>query len=211
MPEWIYDPRLRGSGYRDAESGRILSLSQVRSMLDAHIDGAVDVGGTLADLVGDGMIRPEEWLEAMRQEIKDAYVAAYISGRGGRDMMGAEDWGSVGGSIADQYQFLDGFYDDILTQDLTPAQIAARASMYFNSAREAYERAMLRSAGEHGWTEHAWRLASAEHCDDCVVLAGEGFKPIDEPFIAPSSGQVAIPGSGDTICLTNCQCHQEFR
>jgi hypothetical protein len=210
MP-WTYDPRLRGSGYRDLDTGRILSNDEVRGLVDISIDAGEDVTGTLAGLVANDQLSAADWEERMREEIKDQYIAQYLSGAGGRDQMDSVDWGSVGGMIADQYRFLDDFADDVETGDLSEAQIAARSEMYINSSREAYERALLRSSPEHGWTEKAWGLSEVENCEDCIFLSSLGFIPVTEPFVAPSTGKEAIPGGGNTICLTNCQCGTEYR
>lgn len=51
-----------------------------------------------------------------------------------------------------------------------------------------------------------WRLGVAEHCADCLELAGGG------PYTAPGEGGnplPTVPRAGDTRCLGNCRCHLE--
>jgi len=211
MP-FTYDPRLRGTGYRNIETGRLVTYAEVRTEIDTAISAGGDVMGVLADMVSTNSISPDDWHAAMRTEIKDQYIAQYLVGRGGTDQMTQSDWGSIGGSIADQYRYLDGFYGEVAAGDLTEGQIRARARMYANSSREAYERGLLAASQSRGYSEHRWVMnAAAENCPDCEDLSGEGWKSIDEEFISPSSGRPAIPGSGETVCLTNCQCYLDYR
>ncbi len=210
MP-FIYDPRLHGSGYRDTVTGKIISYQEVRTQLEQLLRAASDATGTLSDLVSDKVIDAAAWRAALRQEIKDNYITQYLLGIGGREMMTAEDWGSVGGMIADQYRYLEGFYAEVAAGKLSREQIDARSRMYINSSREAYERALARASERRGKRQHRWTLSPAEHCDDCVALAGEGWKTAMEPFVSPSTGQPALPGNGATQCLTNCKCHIEYR
>lgn len=155
------------------------------------------------ELASTGALDPDAFRAQMREEIKDAYIDQYILGIGGRDQMTAADWGSVGGMIADQYRYLDGFIDEIRAGTLTEEQIRARAGMYINSSREAFERATQRNAQELKLTEMAWTLGEAEHCPDCLDLAAMGWVPM---------GTITqYPGGGQTQCLTNCQCHIAYR
>jgi hypothetical protein len=170
-----------------------------------------DVQLTLSEMVADQAISPGDWQSALRQEIKDNYLTQYFVGRGGREQMTPQDWGSVGGMIGEQYGYLEDFAAEVAAGDLSQGQIYNRARMYINSSREAYERGLQRTVEERGYTEHRWVLANAEHCEDCISLAEEGWKPVEEPFISPSTGEETLPGMGDTICLTSCQCHIEYR
>lgn len=212
MP-FIYDPRIRGSGYRDAVTGRIISRHEVLEQVEVMISRSDDVVTALTQMLGNRTISLDTWHQVMRQEIKDNYITQYLAGRGGRGKMTPTDWGSIGGMVAEQYKYLSAFRDEIASGDLSLGQIRVRASMYLNSSREAFERAQQRAVLEAEiYKEHAWVMAeAADHCDDCVDLARLGWQPIDEPFISPSTGVETVPGAGDTICLTNCKCHLEYR
>lgn len=210
MP-FIYDPNLKGSGYRDTDTGRIVSYAAVREQVDAMIAASEDVQLTMAQMVSEGAISPTGWRDALRQELKDNYITQYATGRGGRQQMGPRDWGSIGGMLKEQYGYLEGFYAQVAAGELSEGQIYARSRMYVNSSREAYERGLSRAAVDRPYNEHRWDLGNAEHCEDCVALASLGWISIDEPFVSPSTGEETLPGMGDTICLTNCQCHVEYR
>lgn len=212
MPAWSYDPNLKGSGYRDTTTGRFISRATLNTLLDTFVGASEDPAATLADLLAAGNISAQDWLRAFREELKDVYIDTYLLGIGGRAQMTPADWGSVGGMLAEQYRYLDGFYQEILAGNLSEGQIRLRMSMYVNSSREAYARAQAKTAAGHGFTEKAWRVdAQAEHCPDCEVIAGVGWIPVTEEFISPSTGGPALPGSGDTVCLTSCKCTVEYR
>jgi hypothetical protein len=74
--------------------------------------------------------------------------------------------------------------------------------MYVNSAREGFEKATTKNAKAAGYTEELWVLGEAEHCDDCLEYAGEGWQEV---------GHFPVPGAGATLCKTACQCHLEHR
>jgi len=141
----------------------------------------------------------------MREEIKAEYIRQYMLGRGGRAQMTSQDWGSIGGMIADQYRYLKDFAKLVAEGKLSEAQIRARAAMYANSAREGFERGQARANADA--KDVIWVLGpvKTEHCNDCVAFAEMGVQLVaDDPY----SG--AMPGSGNTECLTNCACHLEY-
>ena len=144
MPDWIYDPRLKGSGYRDLETGRILSRDQARELVAIQITAGEDVSAVMSTLYTGGQISPDDWRTSFRQEIKDQYITQYLEGRGGRSQMSQADWGSVGGMIADQYRYLEGFYDELSDpeNEYSDEYISSRMNMYINASREAYERVL---------------------------------------------------------------------
>lgn len=165
MP-WRYDPRaLR---YRDSETGRFLAGGRAAELANAAIEAGQEVTQVMADMVTDGRLSPADWQARMRREIKDAYVQQYMLGRGGRAQMTQADWGSVGGSLSEQYRHLDrkqnNFYGQVQTGDMSADAIAARSRMYMNSAREAYERGQARRLRGSAYDEVRWVLGDAEHC-----------------------------------------------
>ena len=116
------------------------------------------------------------------------------------------DYGRLGNMLRNQYGFLDRFAQEIAAGNISQAQIAARAKMYFASATQAFERAQAAGRGiqlsqypgsgqtqcmsnckcslrfeekETTW-EVTWRLGVAEHCDDCVALASS-WNPLVVP------------------------------
>jgi len=184
-------PRLRVG--REAE--RIAGLSPV---------------GEWANSVYTGEMPMDVWQQTMRQEIKTRYIQQYMAGRGGMGPMTQADWGSIGGQVADQYRYLDGFAREIAEGKLSEAQIAQRSEMYMNSSREAFERGQKRAAEAAGLKEVIWIKTAKESCEDCIALANLGWQKA-EPWPFKVGGVNAICGSGATRCLTNCRCFLEYR
>jgi hypothetical protein len=191
--------------FRD-DLGRFVARNTIDQFVTQSIMTSTNVTDSLAQMVSNGLINVNDWKDTMRQEIKDEYIRQYLSSMGGREFMTQKDWGSIGGMLTEQYKYLDNFANDIATGELSEAQIMARSSMYVNSASEARERARERVATDLDYDMVEWVVdASLENCDDCLAFAAMGVVSIDED---PYNG--AYPGSGDTVCLTNCGCHEEY-
>jgi hypothetical protein len=141
---WTYYPD--SYKFRDDDTGRFASKRDVWKWSDASMDEqAAQTRGLAAELTEGGTVGA--WEAEMRRRIKAEYIRQYLLGRGGRNAMTAEDWGSLGGMIADQYRYLDGFAAEIAAGKLSEAMIAARSEMYLLSAREAFNRAQARARG----------------------------------------------------------------
>jgi hypothetical protein len=194
----------KGTGVFYTNDGETVPLRKVAKLSGLSIDKSAQATAKLAKLVADGSITPEEWAVLMKTEIKQEYIRQYLLGHGGRlDDMTHSDWGKLGNMIKDQYRYLRGFAGDVSTGDLSEEQIAARAGMYANSSREAYERARGKVMDEAGMDEEAWALGpKQDHCDDCVGYSQDGWMPI---------GTFPDPGDGTTQCLTNCGCTKIYR
>jgi len=199
MP-WGWDPTAKR--YRDLDTGRFMLRSEVLAWVEESLDASTVATDQLAQFVIDGVISPADFGLLMRQELKEEYIRQYLLGIGGRAQMTPQDWGSIGGMLADQYRYLDRFVDEIASGEVPPGSLLLRVRMYANSAREAYERAHLKNANALGMVEENWVLGDAEHCSDCVAFAGMGWQPI---------GTFPFPGEGATECLTNCKCHKIYR
>ena len=103
----------------------------------------------LAKIANDGLISGKMtlgvWETAIRQQLKTEYIQQYLLGIGGARNITQKDYGSIGGMLREQYRYLNGFAHEIADGKLTPAQIENRLNMYFNSARESFERGRARS------------------------------------------------------------------
>lgn len=203
--EW----RSKIAGLWNATIGRLVPRWQVNRWVTASIE-AVPVGEWAAQLTA-GSREVGAWQEQMRGEIKREYIRQYLLGRGGLEKMTPQDWGSVGGQIADQYRYLDDFAVEVATGNLPEGTIRRRSEMYINSAREALERAKQRAAMEAEQNEVWWkRNAQAESCEDCKEFEEMGWIPV-EPWPYKIGRRETTPGQGDTICLTSCQCGLVYR
>lgn len=210
MWQWLK----RAGQYVTAATRRLLGTRDQRRVSDLDLDRHSDNARELADQLAAGTITLDEWHAAMRTEIKNTYIQQYLLARGGVDQMTPQDWGSVGGMVADQYRYLDRFAHEIARAagaalagaGLTVLAIAMRSRMYTNSGRQAFEKAQARTMALVGKGEVRWTLGVAEHCPGCVEFAALGWRKVaDNPYNG------AVPGDGTTECVTNCKCHLEYR
>jgi hypothetical protein len=155
----------------------------------------------------DGTMNLDAWAKAMKGEIKSLHTTSAAVGRGDWRSMSQSDWGKVGAEVKKQYQFLRGFVDDIAANDGKPfsARHIIRANMYGGAGRGSFERAQeTLQVEEGGNTEYRWDLGVAEHCPDCVEYSQQGW-------VEAGSFEPAFPGSGHTVCLSNCKCRLTYR
>lgn len=184
--------------YRDSKTGRFVKTDQVVALSSASIEETSTIAAKLA-----ATKTGKAFEEILREEIKKETIRQYILGRGGVNRMTPKDWGSVGGSVREQYKHLSGFVADL--ENLTEPEIISRIGMYIGSSREGFEKGKLASVTASGnFTEERWVLApDKENCDDCKALAAKGWVKIG------TLGQV--PGDGGTKCLTHCGCTIQYR
>lgn len=179
--------------------GRTLNHRDLLPMVDSSIQSAALRANALSSDLSSGLITSTAWRDGMRRQIKDEVIRMYMLGRGGREQMTEADWGSTGGMIADQYRFLERFFNELPT--LSPGQIAQRSEMYLRSAREAFNRAKVRAFGlnvqalpaypgdgsticltncgcdwhlipfDNGTVLAYWRLGKEENCETCLARA----------------------------------------
>jgi len=208
MPSWAWNAA--AGRYRDVATGRFITNAQAQVMIEESIAASGAAVDTMASLAAEGAMSSRGWLTAMREEIKREYIRQYTAGIGGVDRMTQRDWGSVGGMIRDQYRYLDGFAEQL--GQLSEAQIRARAQMYINSAREAYERAHGRVASKSGFASLvSWVVnPAAENCPDCLEYQAMGPQEAPTGGGFPVGDSVTWPGSGSTQCLTNCKCELTY-
>ena len=142
----------------------------------------------------------QRWQLNFRRDLKQSYIDQYLLAKGGRQNMTQSDWGSLGGMLRNQYQYMNRFAEEIASGRLTEGQVRVRMDMYFKSSRQANERAAIRARGmpdlpaypgdgstqcltncrcswqvsenEDEWLAY-WTLGVAEHCPDCVQRAGD--------------------------------------
>ena len=196
-PEWVWLPDLQR--YRNLSTGRFLASETVRQWARQAIEASGSVISTASEGLSSGVLSVGDWQALVREELKATYIQEYVLGRGGLEQMTQQDWGSIGGMLAEQYRYLDDFAAEIASGNLTQAQVEARLAMYFDSSSEAFERANARAHGvpelpqypgdgstrcltncrchweieetDGGW-EARWILdPAAENCDDCIENA----------------------------------------
>jgi len=197
----------RAARFRDNKTGRWVANTVIRTWSQQSIDAssAFDLAGRLAEGMSVG-----DWQSTMREGIKREYIKQYLAGRGGRARMTQVDHGSIGGSLKEQYSWLQKFSQEIADGKLSEGQIRTRSQMYFQSATEARERGKKRAEEQAGKTMVRWVRTPAESCTDCIGLSGLGWQNA-EPWPFKVGRYNAICGSGATLCKVNCRCFLEWR
>jgi hypothetical protein len=199
MAKWIWygDPIYR---YRD-EKGRFAATSTIQEWSKISMQAAAANMRPLATDLAEQSLSLGSWQKTMRANIKTQFTQQYLLGIGGRNQMTPSDWGSLGGLLAKQYNYLDLFASQIANGELSENQIGARSEMYMLAARSAFERASAKVRGipldaipvfptedclgltncgcnwvynRHGDEWHAtWTLGDTDHCDVCISHASQ--------------------------------------
>ena len=143
MANWLWDADV--FDYVD-EAGNKMGRNELTTRSRKMVTSATDVLGDIGASVGHGTRTAEAARLALREELKNEYIRQYMMGRGGRPYMTAVDWGSIGGSYAEQLKYLEKNVIPFL-DTMSEAQIRNRMSMYANSSREAFFRAQTRARG----------------------------------------------------------------
>lgn len=126
---------------------RVVSKPALTSVSNLNISVAIGKADIVTEGLINGTVTVGQWQAAIRDLIKQTVIQQYATGAGGIKQLTSRDFGSIGGIIADQCRYLDGFAAEIAAGELTPGQILTRVRMYINSAREAYNRAKARAFG----------------------------------------------------------------
>lgn len=194
---WRWEAKLRR--YREATTGRFIGAKGMLELRDQFIEAQKARTAELAAQLTGGEINSAEWLQQMRQVIKESYIDQYIMANGGRAKLTQADYGRIGAMVKEQYKFLQGFERDLLAGKVKGGQIAVRAGMYVDSSKQAFERGRAQSLGmpqlpqypgdgatvcrtsckchwriverDAGW-DCFWELGASEHCPDCLRNAG---------------------------------------
>lgn len=165
------------------------SRRQIKAALESYIQEKTDHKALRAQLTGI---------------VKRQTLAAAIIGVRGVGNLTDNVLTAVKRQLSVQLGYLDGFLSDIETRSVT-AKDRARAAQYANSnwaiSQTAARQFNLDSSGiSAAQLEEKRNLGGAEHCDDCIELAGEW-----EEF-----GSLPPIGQG-TVCGSNCRCSFEYR
>lgn len=187
--------------YRDGRTGRIVSTAQVRAAIDGSLDAYKDLARSLADQLRAGDISLRVWEAEMRVVVKDSQLLGAAAASGGWAQLDQRALGRAGRSIRDQYAFLDRFAIDVMNgkQKLTDG-FTARAVMYAESARGAFERERLARERVAGYDEERSIRHASDSCPGCIREEERDWVPI---------GSLVHIGNRD--CLTRCRCTIERR
>jgi hypothetical protein len=156
----------------------------------------------LAESLKAGEISLSQWESSMRDYLREQYTVGMILTKGGRDNITQADWGYMGSALKKQYNYLGGFARDIANdpQAWLSGRLDYRMNLYKESAYTALEDFNRREHRLAGYDEERRVLGQADHCDDCLDAAAQGWQPIG-----------TLPAIGDSVCIVNCKCEFEYR
>jgi hypothetical protein len=195
---WSYD---RGTGRFRDDKGRFLSQASVEKLVDARIDKLESSLKRFTRMLGDGNITLDQWEASVREAIKGAHIQAAIVGYGGKDQMGASEYGRIGQRLRSEYAYLQGFALDLLEQRISFPMALARIGLYAQSVRGSYWQGTELRKQEQGFSLMRRILdPQAQHCEDCLEFAARGIVSI---------GSVPLPGQR-CACRARCRCRVEY-
>ena len=195
---WRYDPI---SGRYRAANGRFLSAKAVAALVDGRIDKLGRELRRFTRMLADGSITLDQWQGSVREALKLVHVQAAIIGNGGRETMGAADWGRIGQRLRVEYAYLQGFANDLLGGRVSVAQSLARIGLYAQSVRGSFWEGTSIRQEKQGYSLMRRILDSqANHCQDCLDYAARGVVPI---------GSLPLPGQR-CACRANCRCTVKY-
>lgn len=107
-----------------------------KALLQARMNIFFDESDALAERMFTGDISLGQWQEQMKSLIRNAHSSAAAIGKGGWDLMTAQDWGRLGTPMREQYRYLQGFAEVIAANKDTISlrAIQARARLYGEGA-----------------------------------------------------------------------------
>jgi len=188
--------------YVDFETGHFVPFSKVRDALEDVMDASAIRMNILTEQLVNGEISLANWQTCMMENIKLAHTAATASANGGWAQVSQSDWGAAGQMIRAQYDYLEKFAGQIASgEQALDGRALVRADLYGDAPRGTFEEIRQRyQENVLGMDEGRRVLGQADHCDDCLDYAAEGWIPIDD-----------VPAIGDSVCLTRCHCTIEYR
>jgi len=195
---WRYDPI---SGRYRGANGRFLSAKAVEALVDGRINKLGAELRRFTRMLADGSITLDQWQGSVREALKLVHVQAAIIGNGGRESMGAADWGRIGQRLRVEYAYLQNFANDLLGARVSAAQSLARIGLYAQSVRGTYwEGASIRQEKQGYSLMRRILDGQADHCQDCLDYAARGVVSI---------GSVPLPGQR-CACRANCRCSVKY-
>ena len=156
----------------------------------------------LAEALRNGSISLPEWEAAMRDMIREQYIAALELAKGGRENITQSDWGYLGSLIKKQYDYLGGFARDIAANPNAwmNGRLDARMRLYQESSYTALENLIRREHIEQGYDEERRIRHAQDSCPGCIEQEQKDWQPIG-----------TLDAIGAEECMTNCKCEFEFR
>lgn len=200
----------RGS-YKDTKTGRFVSEADILAEMNAQIALSQIEMTTLVDQLYDKQISIQKFETSLRILLKNLYGSIAPIGAGGVSVMNPSRWGFIGSLLKKQFNFLTSFISDLIRGRYSEGQrqlVKNRLHLYAQSVRNAYYKNKVRTLKEYNPGKQIEKRKilnqGSQNCEDCLREVGLGWVDVD-------SDMVSDPGSGETICITNCTCDMKYR
>jgi hypothetical protein len=196
MKRWEWDDE--DQVYRDEEGHKLrdAALTTLLTLLIGKVAGRLSA---VEDGRRSGTITQSAAQTETQRELTLAHRMMAALAVGGLRQITTHEQARTEERIREQKSFLIRFY----TQGpfLSDAQAVARISQYAGATYGTYQEARRASHAESGKDEARRVLdPSADHCEDCLILAERDWVPIGE----------LVP-IGESQCGANCRCDVEYR
>lgn len=189
-----YSFNQKSQRYYDKTNGKFISRNQVREAVNLNLKNKTNIASDIAQAYNNKELTNVEFEQLMVKLIKTTYIQNY---KIGNPDLTASDNETIRQRLVEEYVYLRRFTNEL--PNLSPAQITARAKMYFSNI-SSFDEGSRRSYRQNGWLWERRKTSIAEHCSDCVYYAKLGWQFIGTlPPIATRSA-----------CLANCKCYFEF-
>lgn len=198
MP-FVWSPE--SARYRDTSTGRFVPAAEVRGAVDAVIQATSERLQQITGGLQSGALTIEDWRALMAQEIKYLHLATGTAANGGWAQISQADFGWIGQRLRTQYQYLDGFAQDVASgKQAMDGTLAVRASLYAEASRATNREMERRQARLRGEQQEKSNLGAADHCSGCLSEAAKGWATLGS----------LIP-VGSRTCMSRCHCWFTYR
>ena len=168
-------------------NGRRVPEATIQKRLNTIVEDFQDNANRLGDRLDSGNINIAQYQERMRRELKDLYRTQHIVGRGGVEEMAFRDYGRLGQSLREQYNYLDRMAISYADGDVSLAQLKMRSKIYMEGSQKQFWQGATDAKTAAGFTQEQRLLGSTDHCQPCKDLAALGKQPIGT-IIDPPGG-----------------------
>jgi hypothetical protein len=200
LPGYRYDTVSRR--YRSDETGRFVSRADIVGLLEAQVASLERRLGALTQALHDGNLAPAWYAEQMRTELRRAHLQERALGAGGWHALTAQDYGSVGRRLRDDYARIVTLTQGIQEGTVTLPQALNRINGYVGTARLEFWEAERQRAQPSEASETVIMirdLGTSEHCPSCLEYHSQGWA-----FDLP------VPGT-QSECGPRCRCSLRYR
>ena len=179
----------------------MMPAERVRYVLDRTLINARADMQLLCDGLRHGGLALDDWQIKMTDIIRVVHTASAVLAYGGFGRMSPDAWAGVQNGISEQLDYLTNFANQIGSgQQRLDGTLCRRMRLYLEAGRRTYHIVETGIMEGNGYDQYRNVLGMAEHCSECVEETDKGWVAIGE-----------LSEIGTRLCMTNCQCHYEYR